>query len=113
MADSGVRVVLVSGPDAATLEVLGRALVAERLAACVNVIPGVTSVYRWEGDVQVDAEALAVIKTTEEAVEAAQRRVAELHPYDVPEFVALEVTGGLPSYVRWVRESVEDATANG
>jgi len=104
--ERGVRVVLVTGPDPATLESIGRALVEEGLAACVNVIPGVTSVYRWEGETRADSEALAMIKTTEDCVQAARIRVAELHPYEVPEFVALEVAEGSPAYLRWVRESV-------
>lgn len=110
MAESEVRVVLVSGPDAETLGALGRVLVEERLAACVNVIPGLTSIYRWDGEVQTETEALAVCKTTEGAVDRVERRIAELHPYDVPEIVAVEVTGGLPAYLRWVAESVDSAS---
>lgn len=106
MAEPEVRVVFVSGPDAAMLESVGRVLVEEGLAACVNVIPGITSVYRWEGETRVDSEALALIKTTEDCVQAARLRVSELHPYDLPEFVAVEVAEGSPAYLRWVRESV-------
>jgi periplasmic divalent cation tolerance protein len=106
VAEPEVRVVFVSGPDAAMLESVGRVLVEEGLAACVNVIPGITSVYRWEGETRVDSEALALIKTTEDCVQAARLRVSELHPYDLPEFVAVEVAEGSPAYLRWVRESV-------
>ncbi len=113
MPERGVRVVLVTGPEPATLESIGRVLVEERLAACVNIIPGVTSVYRWEGEIQADSEALAVIKTTEDCVQAARLRVAELHPYDVPEFVALEVVEGSPAYLQWVRESVATGGGDG
>jgi len=111
--ERGVRVVLVTGPEPATLESIGRVLVEERLAACVNIIPGVTSVYRWEGEIRADSEALAVIKTTEDCVQAARLRVAELHPYDVPEFVALEVVEGSPAYLQWVRESVATGGGDG
>ncbi len=113
MPERGVRVVLVTGPEPATLESIGRVLVEERLAACVNIIPGVTSVYRWEGEIRADSEALAVIKTTEDCVQAARLRVAELHPYDVPEFVALEVVEGSPAYLQWVRESVATGGGDG
>lgn len=106
MTEPAVLVVFVTGPDAATLETIGRVLVDERLAACVNVLPGITSVFRWEGAVNVDSEALAIIKTTDDRVEATRRRVAELHPYNVPEFVAVGVVQGAPAYLRWVRESV-------
>lgn len=106
MTEPSVRVAFVTGPDAGTLESIGGALVEEGLAACVNVLPGITSVYRWEGETHRDAEALAIIKTTDDCVQAARLRVAELHPYDVPEFIALEVAEGSPAYLRWVRESV-------
>jgi len=103
--DRGVRLIFVTGPDAGSLEAIGRVLVEARLAACVNVCRGVTSVYRWEGRVNTESEALAIIKTTDDRVEALQVRVAELHPYEVPEFVAVEVSEGSPAYLRWVRES--------
>ena len=106
MPEREVRVVFVTGPDAETLESIGRTLVEEGLAACVNVVPGVTSVYRWDGETRADLEALAMIKTTDDGVQAARLRVAELHPYEVPEFVAVEVAEGSPAYLRWVRESV-------
>lgn len=106
MTEPDVRIVLVTGPDAAVLESIGRVLVEERLAACVNVIPGVTSVYRWEGAVQADSEAVAMIKTTQARVADTRSRIVTLHPYDVPEFVVLDVSYGSPEYVRWVRESV-------
>lgn len=113
MPERGVRVVLITGPEPETLESIGRVLVEERLAACVNIIPGVTSVYRWEGEIRTDSEALAVIKTTEDCVQAARLRVAELHPYEVPEFVALEVVEGSPAYLQWVRESVATGSGDG
>jgi len=101
-----VRVIFVTGPETDTLRSIGRVLVEEGLAACVNVVPGITSVYRWEGEIRTEPEAMAIIKTTEDLVQAARLRVAELHPYDVPEFIAMEVAEGSPAYLRWVRESV-------
>jgi len=103
-AEAEVRVVLVTGPDDGTLVELGRTLVEERLAACVNVLGGVVSVYRWEGEVHEDRERLAVLKTTAPRLEDLTRRIRALHPYDEPEVVALPVAGGSPSYLAWVRE---------
>ena len=98
-----VRVVLVTAP-AEEAAALARAVVTERLAACVNVVPGVRSIYRWEGEVQDDVEALLVIKTTEARLEALVERVNALHSYDLPEVLALPVAGGSPAYLAWVAE---------
>jgi periplasmic divalent cation tolerance protein len=103
-----VLVVLVTVPDADTGKILARRLVQERLVACGNVIPGLTSVYRWEGEIQEDPEALLVLKTRADAVEVLKRRVEELHPYDVPEFLALPIAHGNATYLRWVSGEVGD-----
>lgn len=94
--------VLSTAPDEGTALALARALVEARLAACVNVLPGATSVYRWEGAVQAEREWLLVMKARRDAVPALAERVAALHPYDVPEVVAAPVLGGLDAYLRWV-----------
>lgn len=103
-----VRLALVTGPDPDGLRSLGRTLVNERLAACVNVVGGVTSVYRWEGDVEEAEEGLALIKTTAGRLDALRDRLLSLHPYDEPEFLALEVDRGSASYLRWIAESVSE-----
>lgn len=103
---AGPFVVLVTAPSVAAGTELGRQLVDERLAACVNVVPGVTSIFRWEGKREEAAEALLLIKTAPERYAALERRVLELHPYSVPEVLALPVQAGAPAYVRWVHESV-------
>jgi len=100
-----VRVVLVSLPDAAAARSLVRTLVKERLAACGSVVPGVTSVYRWEGELQEDPEVLLFLKTTEAVLPDLLRRIPELHGYDVPEILALPVSEGHPPYLAWVTES--------
>jgi periplasmic divalent cation tolerance protein len=101
-----VRAVLVTAPDAEVAEHLARTLVDERLAACVNLIPGIRSFYRWEGRVQVDDEVLLVIKTRGDRCEALTERVRSLHPYDLPEVLALPAAGGSVPYLEWVqRES--------
>jgi periplasmic divalent cation tolerance protein len=95
-------VVLVTAPSAERAAELARALVAERLAACGNVVPGLRSIYRWKDAVQEDDEALLVLKTTRARLEALRERVVALHPYDVPEVVALPVVGGHAPYLEWI-----------
>ena len=102
-----VRIVLVTVPDAETAKKIARALVEERLAACVNVVPGLTSVYRWEGEVREDAELLLVAKTTDDALEELGERVRALHPYSVPEILAIEADRGFERYLAWVKENVK------
>ena len=99
---SEIRVVLVTVPDIDAGCILARRVVQERLAACGNVIPGLTSVYRWDGELQEDSEALVLFKTTERVLSELKRRVMELHPYEVPEFLALPVTEGHAPYLRWL-----------
>ncbi len=106
-----IRVVLVTLPDVDAACVMARRVVQEGLAACGNVIPGLISVYRWEGEVQEDSEALVVFKTTEEALPNLMRRVTELHTYEVPEFLALPITDGLDPYLRWIVGEVGSAEA--
>lgn len=109
MAEPEVVVVLVTGPDAETLETLAGRVVGEGLAACVNLIPRVRSVYRWDGEVHHDDETLAVLKTTRPAIRALHDRIHELHPYDVPEFLVLPVEGGSDAYLGWVGSCVKVA----
>jgi periplasmic divalent cation tolerance protein len=97
-----VRVALSTAPDAETAGRIARALVDERLAACVNVVPGVRSIYRWQGAVEDDAEVLLVIKTRAERLETLALRLRALHPYELPELVALPAVGGLGAYLEWV-----------
>lgn len=103
---TGPHVVLVTAASREDALTLGRALVDERLAACVNVLPGLTSIYRWEGRREEAAECLLVIKTDGARYPALERRVHELHSYTVPEVLALPVVAGAPAYVQWLKESV-------
>lgn len=80
-------------------------LVNERLAACVNVLPEMESIYRWKGQVESDHERQIVIKTTAGRVAALRARVHELHDYDVPEFIVVPIVGGNEPYLNWIRES--------
>jgi periplasmic divalent cation tolerance protein len=93
-------------PKAEVAETIGRALVSESLAACVNIVPGVRSIYRWEGKVQDEAELLLIAKTTAAKFEALAARVKALHPYSVPEVIAAPITHGFAPYLKWIAESV-------
>ncbi len=94
----------MTAADADEARRIGDALVAERLAACVNIIPGMTSVYRWQGGIRHDAEIVMIAKTRAELVERATARVRELHSYDCPCVVALPVVGGNPDFLSWIVE---------
>jgi periplasmic divalent cation tolerance protein len=89
----------------ADLAGFARTFVEERLAACVNLLPAMTSIYRWKEDVQTDPEHQVFIKTTRENVPAVQARLRDLHPYDVPEFIVLPIVEGSDAYLGWIRES--------
>ena len=100
-----VLVVLTTWPDAERARAAARALVEERLAACANLVPGVESIYRWQGAVETSAEVMVVFKTTIGRYPMLENRIRELHSYEVPEIVALRVADGLPAYLRWVEAS--------
>ena len=89
-------------PDVASADRIARALVTERLAACVNRLPGVQSTYRWQGAVEQADEVLLLIKTTSSRLDALTVRLRALHPYELPELIAVEVRAGLPAYLDWV-----------
>lgn len=101
-----IRIALVTAPSGDEALRIARALVDDERAACVNVIPGIRSVYLWEGRREESAEDLLVIKAPAAALDRLRSRVVELHPYDVPEFVVLAVDDGLPAYLDWVAASV-------
>jgi periplasmic divalent cation tolerance protein len=99
-----VRIVLVTVPDMETGQAVARSVVEARLAACGNVVPGVVSIYRWEGGVHEDPEYLLIFKTVAEKVAALEATVVRQHPYEVPEFLVLPVMGGYQPYLNWVAE---------
>ena len=105
VADVTALACLCTCPDAATAARIAAALVDERLAACVNVLPGVESVYRWEGRVERASEVLLLIKSTRDRLQALTARVVELHPYELPELVAVDIAGGLPGYLAWIADA--------
>lgn len=85
---------------------LAESLVSERLCACVNILPAIESIYRWEGKVNRDSEVLLLMKTTEERYEELERRIKELHSYTTPEIIALKIKRGSQAYLQWLRQAV-------
>lgn len=107
MASEDCIVVYSTCPDAQTAREIGRQLVQERLAACVNILPGMTSIYRWDGEVCEDGEVAMIIKSRRDLVDRLVERGSALHPYDTPAFVALEVVAGAQPYLAWVCAQTE------
>lgn len=98
--------VFVSTPDAGTAEKIARALVEEKSAACVSVVPSIESFYEWEGKLEQSRESLLLIKTTDEQFAGVESRVTSLHPYEVPEIVAVPLTRGSHPYLSWIDKTV-------
>jgi periplasmic divalent cation tolerance protein len=105
---ASVVVVLTTLPSSEKAAEIAKILVEERLAACVNIIPAVRSIYRWKDAIQDESEILAIIKTTAERTEALHGRLLRLHPYQTPEVIALPVSGGHAPYLAWVAGSVAE-----
>ncbi len=106
---SDVLLVFTSLPDRATAESLARTLIAEKVAACVNILGACTSVYRWQGAVEQVDETPVLIKTTAARYAALEALIRRLHPYELPEIVAVPLTHGLPGYLQWVAEVTHEA----
>ncbi len=102
-----MRLVIVTAPREVAAA-LARTIIEERLAACANIVPEIRSIYAWDGKIQDDEEALMLLKTTAEKVTRLVARVRELHPYDVPEVIAIDLNEGdsNPAYLDWVRKVV-------
>jgi periplasmic divalent cation tolerance protein len=102
---NAVVLVLTTVPSEALGEEIARALVTERLAACVNVGGAMTSIYRWKENIEQETERQMVIKTTADRVKAVEQRIKELHSYELPEYLVVETAGGSDAYLNWVRGS--------
>ncbi|MEK7206782.1 MAG: divalent-cation tolerance protein CutA [Pseudomonadota bacterium] len=98
------QIVLTTCPDSAAAERIAKALVAERLAACVNILPVAQSIYLWKGQVESAAEHLLLIKSLTRAFRQIEKRILELHPYELPEVIAVPITSGFKDYLAWVRD---------
>ncbi|KAL3092398.1 hypothetical protein niasHS_007607 [Heterodera schachtii] len=101
-------VVYVTVPSAEIGKRIAHELVRRRLAACVNIVPQITSVYEWKGKVEEDSESLLIIKTGRERLEQLKEAVIKLHPYEVPEFVAFPIEYGSEPYLRWISDQISD-----
>lgn len=110
MDDNNVILVLITVPDKETADLIASALVEKRLAACVNIVPGLTSVYRWEGKVNKDAELLLIVKTVQDSFESLKKTVKELHPHDLPEIIAVKISDGSKEYLEWITKEMETNT---
>lgn len=97
-----VVLILCTVPDRETGEKIAAALTLRRLAACVNIIPGLTSVFRWQAEIQRDSEVLLMVKSTADRFSELEHLIRELHPYQLPEIIALPVSGGSEEYISWV-----------
>jgi len=104
---SKVVIILVTAPDAKAAGEIARDLLGRRLVACANIIPGIRSIYWWEGQLEESDEALMVLKARKADVAAIAEQVRYLHPYAVPEVVAAEVVGGLEAYLDWIGKETE------
>ena len=104
---SHYRLVLCTCGDMETAQRIARGLVEQKLAACVNILPGITSVYQWKGSIESDNELLLLIKTQKSCLSALQETIRKLHSYELPEIIDVPITGGLTEYLNWITESVE------
>jgi periplasmic divalent cation tolerance protein len=111
--ESTARIVLTTAPGPDEASSLARALVEERLAACATLIPAVQSIYRWQGEVESSTETLLIVKTEAGKLPALEARLHELHSYQVPEFLVLDVEGGSHAYLDWLHTSLKPPTGPG
>jgi periplasmic divalent cation tolerance protein len=98
--------VLCTCPSLEVAEELARLLVESELAACANIVPGLTSVFSWQGEIEREAEVLLLIKTHQSVYPALEQRLAAAHPYELPEILAVSVEAGLAGYLRWIEANV-------
>ena len=107
----GPIVVFKTAPDVETAHRIAREIVAEGLAACCNILPEINSIYTWKGEVQEEKEVLMIIKTTAQRFPELQAKVVDIHPYDVPELIAMPISRGLPAYLEWLVDTVHPEQA--
>ncbi len=101
------RLALTTCPDMDVAETIASALVKERLAACVNILPGARSVYEWQGELHRDQELVLLIKSRTDRLAALEVRLLELHPYELPELIVVPVVGGLAPYLSWIETQLD------
>ncbi|GMR32051.1 hypothetical protein PMAYCL1PPCAC_02246 [Pristionchus mayeri] len=109
---AALRVVFITTPSEEVATKLARAVVEQKLAACVNIVPGIKSIYEWEGKIHEDAEHLMIVKTVEESVPSLREKILSIHPYDTPEFISLPVSEESEKYAEWVRTQSAKTTVS-
>lgn len=107
MSDSAPQLILSTCPDQQSADTIATALVEQGLAACVNIVPGIQSIYLWQGKVERQGELLLLIKARGDAFSAISARIVELHPYELPEVIAVTIGNGLQPYLEWINEEPE------
>ena len=105
-----VRLVFCTCPDEQTAQALAQTLVEQRLAACVNLLPAMRSVYRWQEQIEQAEEIQLVIKTCADRLDALSAAIRQHHPYELPEIVAISPSAGLPAYLDWIRAQTREET---
>lgn len=100
------QLVLNTCPDQATAEKLAKQLVTEKLAACVNILPNLTSIYQWQGNIETANEYLLMIKTKRDQYQAIENWIKANHPYELPEIIAVSIEHGFPEYLQWINSCV-------
>jgi periplasmic divalent cation tolerance protein len=108
VAMSAVSLVMVTVGDGEEALTIARTLIEERIVACVNIVPRIRSIYRWKGEVCDEAEQLLIMKTRSDLFPRLQKRIVELHSYEVPEIISFPIAKGLPDYLNWVIENTQD-----
>ncbi len=103
--DTTAIIVFITAPNKDDAAMIARALVETKLAACVNILENIRSIYTWQGKVEDDSEVLMTVKTRKELFGALSDKVMELHPYDVPEIIALPIVEGSKDYIQWIKDS--------
>ena len=110
MSKPAFQLILCTCPNSDVAEQLATRLVEQQLAACINIVPGLTSIYRWQGKVEKDTEVLLLIKSTQNCYAAVEEAIQQHHPYELPEIIAVTVDEGSPDYLRWITSSLEKAS---
>jgi len=108
ISSSNFQVIICTCPDQEVAETIAENIVAQRLAACVNILPKVRSIYHWEGNIESANESLLLIKTHADKFDSLQNTITNIHPYEVPEIISLDINKGLPSYLSWLSSSIFD-----
>jgi periplasmic divalent cation tolerance protein len=107
MTETPYLLVLNTCPDEAVAESIAEVLVSQKLAACVNILPKIRSIYAWKGNIERDNEVLLLIKTRKEQFQALEQTIVQLHPYELPEIIGVSVETGLKDYLNWIDTSLE------